>query len=92
MVPSTEVEYSLFSYISNMIGLICDRFLLRFDFFFCWDKTDKYYANFGTDPILYFLFCILNKIESQTAKFQGTKAAFKFLPLWFFIALIYMFR
>ena len=34
---------SLFSYVSNIIGLICDCFLLRFDLF--WDKIDKKYVN-----------------------------------------------
>ena len=35
---------NLFSYVSNIIGLICDSFLLRFDFFFL-DEIDKKYAN-----------------------------------------------
>ena len=36
---------SLFSYVSSIIGLMRDYFLLRFDLFF-WDKIDKKYANF----------------------------------------------
>ena len=35
---------SLFSFVSNIIGLICDYFLLRFDLFL-WDKIDKKYVN-----------------------------------------------
>ena len=35
---------SLLSYVSNIIGLICDCFLLRFDVFF-WNEIDKKYAN-----------------------------------------------
>ena len=44
---------SLFSYVSNIIGLIRDCFLLtlRFDLF--WDKIDKKYANLEEpDPYL----------------------------------------
>ena len=70
---------SLFSYISNIIGLICDRFLLIFDLFF-WNKIDKIFANLEPDPIFYVL-CFLNKIKSQTAKFHGMEATFKFLAL-----------
>ena len=50
------------------------------------------------DPILYLVFCFLmNKIESQIAKFHGMEAAFKFTQflllatyLWLCIAIIYM--
>ena len=39
------VIHGLFSYVSSVIGLMWDCFLLRFDLFF-WDKIDKKYANF----------------------------------------------
>ena len=43
---------SLFSYASNITGLIRDRFLLRFDLLF-WDEVDKKYANLEeADPII----------------------------------------
>ena len=43
---------SLFSYASNITGLIRDRFLLRFDLLF-WDEVDKKYANLEEpDPII----------------------------------------
>ena len=39
------------SYVSNIIGLICDHFILRFDLF--WDEIYKNYANLEEpDPIL----------------------------------------
>ena len=50
-----EVEYLVylsiitFSYISNIIGMIHDRFLLRIDLFF-WDEINKDYANLEPDP------------------------------------------
>ena len=50
-----EVEYLVylsiitFSYISNIIGMIHDRFLLRIDLFF-WDEIKKDYANLEPDP------------------------------------------
>ena len=51
-----EVEYLVylsivtFSYISNIIGMIRHRFLLRFNLFF-WDEINKNYANLEPDPI-----------------------------------------
>ena len=44
---------SLFSFVSNIIGLIWDCFLLRFDLFF-WDEIDKRYADME-EPDLYSL-------------------------------------
>ena len=72
---------SLFSYISNIIGLICDRFLLKCDLLFE-DKTDKNYANLKPDSSFSML-CVLSEIESQAAKFHRMEAAFKFLVLAF---------
>ena len=46
----TYIEVCLFSYVSNITGLICDCFLLRFNPFF-WDEIDKKYASLGEpDP------------------------------------------
>ena len=70
---------SLFSYVLNIIGLICDSFLLRFDLFF-WDKVNKKYTNLEEPDLLFkcFWFWVLNKIESQITKLHDIVAAFIF--------------
>ena len=74
-----EVEY-LFSYISNIIELICNRLLLRFDII----EIGKNYASLeGSSSYFLSEFCVLNKTESQTAKCHGMEVAFKLLALAF---------
>ena len=47
-----------------------------------WGVANPEIVYLERDPAFQ-LFCILDKIESQTAKFYGMEAAFKFLALTF---------
>ena len=84
---------SLYSYILNIIELMFDRFLLRFDLIF-WDEIDKM-ELFGTS--FYFLSVLgfeYDWLSNCQVSRHGSSSSSSLLllarPTWFYIATIYI--